>query len=360
MSVYLSPNARQQFFDANGNPLVGGKLYTYQSGTTTPQATYTDYTGAYAHTNPVILDSRGEAEVYWLNSLYTVVLKDADDNVVYTQDGVAPAFASGNLVYKGTWNAATNTPSLASGIGTTGDYYVVSVAGTTSLDGVASWAVGDWAVFGTTAWQKTPMGTTYGSAVNTTYDNTTSGLTATNVQAAIDEVVDEKQDVLESGVSIKTVNTNSLLGSGDISVQPVLESGTNIKTINSTSLLGSGNITIDSGVTTLNGETGAITNTGLGNIGSYAVLMYAGTSNIAQGSTVAGSDLRYGYTVSSSGYVDSIAVLVPYLTYYANGLGYYLGGGTALTGTWRKMSNGASYASSGSYYWLPGLYVRIA
>ena len=42
----LSPNAKQQFFDANGNPLAGGKVYTYAAGTTTPIVTYTDSTGA--------------------------------------------------------------------------------------------------------------------------------------------------------------------------------------------------------------------------------------------------------------------------------------------------------------------------
>jgi hypothetical protein len=53
------------------------------------------------------------------------------------------------------------------------------------------------------------------------------------------------QPVLVSGTSIKTVNSNSVLGSGNIAVQDTLVSGTNIKTINSTSLLGSGNITIN-------------------------------------------------------------------------------------------------------------------
>lgn len=56
-----------------------------------------------------------------------------------------------------------------------------------------------------------------------------------------------KQDALVSGTNIKTVNNNSLLGSGDVSVQETLVSGTNIKTINNNSLLGSGNITISGG-----------------------------------------------------------------------------------------------------------------
>ena len=65
-----------------------------------------------------------------------------------------PAAVLGALKYQGTWNASTNTPTLASGVGTQGYYYVVSVAGTTNLDGIASWAVGDWAIYSGTAWQK--------------------------------------------------------------------------------------------------------------------------------------------------------------------------------------------------------------
>ena len=60
----------------------------------------------------------------------------------------------GSLTYKGLWNAATNTPTLASGVGTTGDYYVVSVPGTTTLDGISSWAAGDWAIFNGSVWEK--------------------------------------------------------------------------------------------------------------------------------------------------------------------------------------------------------------
>ena len=62
------------------------------------------------------------------------------------------------LVYKGTWDASTNTPTLASGTGVTGEFYIVSVAGTTNLDGITDWQVGDWAIFvevgATDTWQK--------------------------------------------------------------------------------------------------------------------------------------------------------------------------------------------------------------
>jgi hypothetical protein len=58
------------------------------------------------------------------------------------------------LFYAGTWNASTNTPTLVSGVGVKNTYYIVSVAGTTNLDGVTAWAVGDWAIFNGTVWQR--------------------------------------------------------------------------------------------------------------------------------------------------------------------------------------------------------------
>lgn len=60
----------------------------------------------------------------------------------------------GALVYKGTWDAATNTPTLTSSVGDKGDYYVVNVAGNTNLNGITDWQVNDIAVFNGAVWQK--------------------------------------------------------------------------------------------------------------------------------------------------------------------------------------------------------------
>jgi hypothetical protein len=84
----LATPPKLQFLDANGAPLVGGKLYTYAAGTTTPQVTYTDYGGGTANANPVILDSRGEASV-WLNTpLYKMALYSATDVLIWTVDNI--------------------------------------------------------------------------------------------------------------------------------------------------------------------------------------------------------------------------------------------------------------------------------
>jgi hypothetical protein len=61
---------------------------------------------------------------------------------------------TGGLSYQGAWNALTNTPTLTSSAGTNGNYYVVSVAGTTNLNGITDWQIGDWAIFNGTIWQK--------------------------------------------------------------------------------------------------------------------------------------------------------------------------------------------------------------
>jgi hypothetical protein len=85
----------------------------------------------------------------------------------------------GALKYAGTWNASTNTPTLASGVGVQGQYYVVSVAGNTNLDGETNWGVGDWAVFNGSVWQKVDGGSTglltTLTVTGNTYLATTSG-----------------------------------------------------------------------------------------------------------------------------------------------------------------------------------------
>lgn len=75
----LTPSPKMQFLQ-DGEPLAGGKVWTYEAGTTTPLATYTDSTGGTPNANPVILDAQGRASI-WLDSatLYKFVVLDAND-----------------------------------------------------------------------------------------------------------------------------------------------------------------------------------------------------------------------------------------------------------------------------------------
>jgi len=94
MSASLIPTPVMQFFDSNGDPLSGGKVYTYAAGTSTPLATYTDYGGATPNANPVILDSRGEAAIWFGDSSYKLILRTSADVLIWTADNVTAALAS--------------------------------------------------------------------------------------------------------------------------------------------------------------------------------------------------------------------------------------------------------------------------
>lgn len=76
--------------DASGNPLALGKVFTYEPGTSTLKATYNDEDKTGANANPVILDANGTANIY-LDGIYKVVVKDANDVEIYTVDPVTDA-----------------------------------------------------------------------------------------------------------------------------------------------------------------------------------------------------------------------------------------------------------------------------
>ena len=100
--TFLTPSAKQQFFSDAGVPLVGGKVYTYAAGTTTPLATYQDSTGLVSNTNPIILDSRGEANIWLSPSLaYKFVLKDANDAPIWTVDNINLGINFANVIITG-------------------------------------------------------------------------------------------------------------------------------------------------------------------------------------------------------------------------------------------------------------------
>jgi hypothetical protein len=94
MAVNLSPfyGVGGQLFDNNGNPLAGGKIFTYLAGTTTNAATYTTNAGNIAHSNPIILDGAGRVpsgEIWLTNGInYKFVVQDSANNLIGTFDNV--------------------------------------------------------------------------------------------------------------------------------------------------------------------------------------------------------------------------------------------------------------------------------
>jgi hypothetical protein len=114
MTVQLAPNPCFRSWDNLGFPLVGGQLFTYAAGTSTPQATYTDSTQTTQNTNPIILNFRGEAFVWLdLTLAYKFILKDINGNLIWTEDNISSPFAaSGNLAPTVTNTFTLGTPSF--------------------------------------------------------------------------------------------------------------------------------------------------------------------------------------------------------------------------------------------------------
>jgi hypothetical protein len=84
----LLPEGKQSFTDSAGAPLAGGKLYTYDAGTSNPRATYQDAAGTTPNTNPIVLDARGEAIVFG-SGTYKVILNTSADVTLWTVDNIA-------------------------------------------------------------------------------------------------------------------------------------------------------------------------------------------------------------------------------------------------------------------------------
>ena len=122
----LSPTPKLQFFGTDGLPLVGGKLYTYAAGTTTPIATYTDNTQANLNTNPVILDSAGQASVWLADTVtYKYVLKTAEEVTLFTVDYVSVPV---------TTNSFASPPPIGSDIPNEGTFTNLNVVDLLTLE----------------------------------------------------------------------------------------------------------------------------------------------------------------------------------------------------------------------------------
>lgn len=153
MAVNLSPIGNGfQFFDNNGAPLNAGKIYTYQAGSSTPLATYTDSAGLTANTNPIILGTSGRPpNDIWLTEgfFYKFILKDSSDVTIQTYDNLygiigatppaaTPIPAGGIFLWSGSigsipagyvlCNGSNGTPDLR-------DRFIVGAGSTYAVDG---------------------------------------------------------------------------------------------------------------------------------------------------------------------------------------------------------------------------------
>jgi len=144
----LGPAPKAQFLDANGQPLVGGMVYTYAAGTTTPLATYTDSTGNSANSNPIILDGRGECSIWFAaGSTYKIKLTDNTGVEIYTVDNIANtgAISGGTIVSSSIVNSTVSGGSVTSASISGGTMDGAIIGATTPSSAVFTTFSGTWA-----------------------------------------------------------------------------------------------------------------------------------------------------------------------------------------------------------------------
>lgn len=127
----LTPTPKQQIFGSDGLPLVGGKIYTYAAGTTTPLATYTDSGAGTANTNPIILNSLGQANIWLSTASYKFSVYTSADVLLYTVDNISAPLDSAGLALALSsptpiGNTAPNTGAFTTLTATTGNITTVN------------------------------------------------------------------------------------------------------------------------------------------------------------------------------------------------------------------------------------------
>jgi hypothetical protein len=230
-----------------------------------------------------------------------------------TTNGTAVSWASvaGGLSYQGTWNASTNTPTLASGVGTNGYYYIVATAGSTNLDGITDWQIGDWLMFNGSVWQKIDQ-----SNLVTSVNGQTGAvsLTTTNISEGTNQYyLDSRaRSAVSAGTGISYSSATGVITNSAPDQTVALTAGTGISTSGTypnftitnsapdqtVSLTGAGTTSISGTypsftVTSNDQYTGTVTS--VGGTGTVNGISLSGTvtssGNLTLGGTLSGVDL---------------------------------------------------------------------
>jgi hypothetical protein len=268
----------------------------------------------------------GSAAVLTAGAANGVATLDAGGTIPLSQ---IPASIQGGVSYQGAWNATTNTPTLTSSVGTKGYYYVVSVAGSTNLNGITSWNIGDWAIYNGTAWEK--------------IDNTDA---VTSVNGYTGTVVLTNTDISGFG-TMSTQNANAVaITGGSINgttigaTTPSTVTGTTVTAttlvVNDNSTLGSSNSDTVNFNARVNSDIDPSTNNAydLGrNAHAWRNLYLTGTANIAA-LTASGSVTLNGGTANGVAYLNGSKVLTT---------------GSALTFDGTTLTSGRFAANSSGY-----------
>jgi microcystin-dependent protein len=246
-----------------------------------------------------------------------VATLDAGGTVPLSQ---IPASIQGGVSYQGTWNATTNTPTLTSSVGTKGYYYVVSVAGSTSLNGITSWNIGDWAIFNGTAWEKID---------NTDAVTSVNGLTGTVVLTTTDISEGTNQYFTDSlaraaisaGTGISYNNTTGvvtnaapdqtvvLTGSGTTTVTgtypnfTISSADSNVGTVTSVGITAGTGVTVSGSPITTSGNISVGLSaklTDIENLSGAGFITQNGSGNIARRTIQAGTGISVAHGNGSS------------------------------------------------------------
>jgi hypothetical protein len=281
--------------------------------------------------------------------------------------------AIGALNFKGTWDANANSPALASSVGTKGDYYVVGTAGSTNLNGISNWGVGDLATFNGSVWQRVEGGADLnGVNLSVSGTSTLSGLTASTALAlnASKEIVSVTNTGTGSNVLATTptlvgdvtLSTGNLVVSNGKGIDFSATSGTGTSELLADYEEGTFSPTITSGITgiTYSSQNGSYTKVGRLVTFSLRLELSAGTA--------AATILRIGglpftadgafrgyasaYNYVSSSIVNSTSTNLPTIGADAGGatMSFYTTAGNAFNGTDLNSASSFSVDLSGMYY----------
>jgi len=306
-----------------------------------------------------IISSGGGTSQYVLDTLISlqaqitalIPSQTGNSGKYLTTNGSALSWGSisGGLNYQGTWDASTNTPTLTSSVGVNGYYYITATAGSTNLNGITDWQIGDWLMFNGSVWQKIDQSNLVTSVAGRTGAIT---LTTADISALSTMSIQAANNVAITGGSITGI-TDLALADGGTGASTAAGARTNLGLVIGTDVLApTGSAASLTSFPTFNQNTTgtaanvtgtvAAANGGTGQT-SYAIgdLLYASASTTL--SKLA--DVATGNAVISGGVTTAPSWGKIGLTTHVSGTLPTANGGTNLTSF---TANGVTYASSTS------------
>ena len=292
-----------------------------------------------------------------------------------TTNGTSTSWASvaGGLSYQGTWNASTNSPTLASSTGTNGYYYIVSTAGSTNLNGITDWQIGDWLLFNGSVWQKidqselvTSVAGRSGAVTLSTSDISGLGTIATQNANNV-AITGGAVDGTTIGSTTATTVRGTILTATTKVVSPYFDAvnsaGGALRNASGTNQIqwgggGGNNVSIDVS-TNLNGSNAQIdiSPTGTGHVH----IKPTGTGSLEVAPTNLGTinNMSIGATTPSTGAFTSVTSTTP-IAVASGGTGtatpsIVAGTNITVTGSWPNQTIASSASSSGAgnaYAWF--------